>query len=316
MNTTQHSSPQILSGSVVIGRGKMQTVAMETMASRSHRWFRVDELSVSFFPTAGVGADSFNSQRLMGSFVWIRARAYRQDLMMNYVPTWLLGPRLHEVAEVAPLSANINFGDPTQYGPFETYRWKFPKPFFLPPGSAFITQLQRNQIYDTFDADINANIVVRGAQLSEQEARAAMQKGREGSGNPLPYIAAFTPQFTNNLQTKKSNNLDLANPFLVPLQLQRMTARAGPLYLANQDAPPFGNPTYSRVRLTDTRTIICEVSPMRVIFPQTQLAWTHTRVLQPGEYITAELRNFTTGESGYEEGPQVAIIGYRNEVLS
>lgn len=311
MNTVQNSSPQILSGTVALAAGMTQTITMNAMASRSHRWLRLDELSVSFFPTVGATANNFSRNLMMGSLVNIRSRAYRQDLMLDYVPTWLLGPRLHAAAEVAEQTSGI-----TNYGQFETYRWRFPKPFYLPSGSAFISQLQRNGSTRDIAAGgtINATVAVRGMQMGEGEARAAMAKTSDG-GNPIPYIASYAPSFlAQSYYTNKSNNLDLANPFLTPLQLQRMTARLS----QNNNVGGSSSPDYGgglrgcQVRLTDTRTVICEWSDVLDIFPSSQMAWTHTRVLQPAEYITAELKNTVAGLYA----PQVAIIGYRNEVLS
>lgn len=302
MNTLLNSSPQILSGTVVLSPGQTQTVSLEAMASRSGRWLRLEELSLAFYEEmASLERETvFSPSFLMGSVINVRARAYRQDLMLDYVPTWLIGPRLHVAAEQAVTSASAI----PYYGVFETYRWKFPKPFYLPPGSAFVVQLQRDSYYDDSSVlDINAQVVVRATQLSEQEARAAMTKGRDGmSGNPIPYIAAYAPRSFPN----KSNNLDLANPFLVPLYLQRMTGR---MLTGDNGINEYGMLYGPTVKLTDTRTVICDPTQMITIFPRTHMAWTHTRVLQPGEYITAELTKTTTTT------PSVAIIGYRNEVL-
>lgn len=301
MNTTKYTSPQILSGRVSLGPGASQTIALDAMASRSHRWLRLDELALSLWvePQAAVGGNNAD----LGGFVQIRARAYRQDLMLDYVPAWLMGPRMHRVAEYAPSPAGVLDGSGNSYGSFCTYRWKFPKPFYLPPGAAFVTQLRRNKYYSASDltALINAELVVRAAQMSETEARAAMEKGQRGSGNPIPFMAAYTPLFPSGSYTNKSGNLDLANPFLTPLYLQRMTGRT-----INGEVAAGG---YS-IRLADTRTIITEWTEFTNIFPTTSKAWTHTRVLQPSEYVTAELKNPSGGGTA-----QVAIVGYRNEVL-
>lgn len=310
MNTSQLSSPQILSGQVSIAPAQTVTVALDAMASRSHRWLRLDELSLTFYAVAPVTHVSTSGTE-MGSRVKLKAFAYRQALTRDYVPTWLIGPRLHVAAEFAIGSTDI-----PNYSPFETYLWRFAKPFFLPPGSAFNTQLQRDgSTEDLFFSDsIVATLVLRGAQVSEQEARAAIAKCRDDSGNtgnPLPFIANYSPVFTTSVSNYKSNNLDLANPFLVPLQLQRMTAR---LRGIGGDNPAYGTAFGSQIRLTDTRTVICEYQETTNIFPATQAAWTHRRLLQPAEYITAELKPAApSGTPVYL--PEVAIIGYRNEVL-
>lgn len=304
MNTIQSPSPQILTGSVALGPAKTQTISLEAMTSRSHRWLRVEEMGVSLW--ADPSADTAIASRAipMGSYVNIRCRAYRQDLMLNYVPTWLIGPRLQEFGEYQNIASILSAGN--FIGPMETYRWKFAKPFFLPPGSAFSTQMQRNaNTQDLLSAqNINCYVTVRCTQMSEAEARAAMEKGRNGSGNPVPYMNAYAPLTFPN----KSNNLDLANPFLVPLQVQRMTGRCvGTNTCQGQDT---GNIT--TVKLSDTRVVICEPTPMVAIFSSSRMDWTFTRTLQPAEYISAELGT----SNATQAAPQVAIIGYRNEVLS
>lgn len=302
MHTQALTSPQLLSGTVSLAASMMQTVNLGALASRSHRWLRVDEMSVVLYndPSNAAISTVFNPR---GSFMKIRARAYRQDLMLDYVPIWLIGPRVHRSGEFSGENALNSNGN--VISSVEVYQWKFPKPFFLPPGSAFSVQVLRDggaiDVIQT--ALINVSIAVRAAQIGEAEARAGMEKGRNGSGNPIPFMNAYTPRTFPN----KSNNLDLANPFLVPLQLQRMTGRA------------FGSDTRNgvdwnnrcTVKLADTRTVICEPTQLLSVFPSTQLGWTHTRVLQPAEYITAELT--TTSVDAAQ--PQVAIIGYRNEVL-
>lgn len=303
MNIQQFSSPQILSGTVSLTSGQTQTVTLESMASRSHRWLRLDELSLVFYMTPSATTYP-NQSQMMGSVVGVRARAYRQDLMLNYVPTWLLGPRLHVGAEIYPNSTAPNV---VNYGSLETYRWKFPKPFFLPPGAAFVTQLQRSgSAADLLiGGTMNAQVVVRAVQMGEKEVETYL-KGKNGVlENPIPYIASYAPTSFPN----KSNNLDLANPFLVPLHLQRMTAR---VYSTATGGSPYGIKYGTSVKLSDTRTVICEWSELFHIFPTTQMAWTHKRVIQPTEYITAELSTNVLANTY----PQVAIIGYRNEVLS
>lgn len=303
LNTVQFPSPQILSGNVALGMGKTQTISLETMASRSHRWQRLDEMSVSFFiDPFSTGITSADAAAPMGSFINIRARAYRQDLMLNYVPTWLIGPRLQQLGEYTSttgIKSNNQF-----LGAFETYRWKFPKPFYLPSGSAFSVQLQRNggtkdQVYTT---NINAHLTVRGMQVAENDAIQAMKNGRQ-NGNPIPFMASYVPTTFPN----KSNNLDLANPFLIPLQLQRMTGRC----VGTNTCQGVDTGNIATVKLSDTRIVTAEPTGMLTMFGSTQLAWTFTRVLDPGEYISAELATSNSAQSA----PQVAIIGYRNEVM-
>lgn len=293
MNTTEYNSPQILNGSVDLAAAMSQTITLDTMASRSQRWYAAHELSVSLSISEGE-AD------YLGRIVNIRSRAYKNEMMLNYLPVWLMGPRQHIAAEYTNASTNA-----AGFSQFETYLWKFPKPFYIPPGGAFVVQMQRNGSQADLDAEgvVHVEIALRGMQLSTKEGLAAAQKIRQ-QGNPIPYMSAYTPLTFPN----KSNNLDLANPFLVPLFLQRMTAR-----IADANFESLGQSyavdTGYQIQLSDTREVICETTDILNVFPATKLAWTHTRILQPQEYITAELSR-DSGKTGY---PQVAIIGFRNE---
>lgn len=316
MNIQTFNSPQLLTGNVAIGSGKTAVVPSDAMASRSNRWLRVDEMSVTLWANPNSSILS-RFQYPLGKLVKIRARAYRQDMMLNYVPVWLIGPRLHQAAE----SESASYGVPpasnsNAISTYETYRWKFAKPFYLPPGSAMIAQIQRDGSVADIELNVNINVQVsfRACQVSENIAKDVLHKrGADGQlGNPIPYMAAYAP----SAFPAKSNNRDLANNFLTPLYLQRMTGRcwgtSTNLGADTEDSNPgtasITATAVSTVKLTDTRLVICDVSKMASVFPSNQLAWTHKRMLQPGEYITAELN--TTSADG--STPAVAIIGYRN----
>ena len=312
MNVLQNPSPQILSGTVVIAAGQTQTVNLEAMASRSHRWLRLEELAISLYSEEGESfVNDYDTISPMGAIIKVRARAYRQDLMRDYVPVWLLGPRIHQAGEIATTASN----NILNYGQFECYRWKFPKPFYLPPGAAFVLQLQNGENAGDGTPDITAQVVIRATQLSEAEAKEAMRKSRDADfGNPIPYISVFSLATPDDIYTPaseflKSSNLELANPFLVPFHLQRITGRI--LELDNgMDYLDDSSLKYT-LKLTDTRTIICDLSDLISVFPRTSLGWTHTRILQPAEYLTAEFK-LQPDAIGV---PQIAMIGYRNEVM-
>lgn len=298
-------SPQILSGSVALAAGMMQNITLDTMTSRSNRWLRVEELSVCLYsdPIERLGESGNNYKYPLGSIVQFLATAYRQTLVKDLTPVWLMGPRSHLVVEGGGFSDATFYvftSNGLSFDPAENYRWRFAKPFYLPPKSAFNMQFKRDG--STADValttNVNIEVALRCVQVDEAEARA--QKF-----NSLPYLASFVPTAAAALLPAQSNNQDLANPFTKPLFLQRLTARCRGL--ETRLGKDYNNAV--SLKLTDTRTIVADKMPFHALFPAETFAWTFTRRMEANEYLVAQLFGALNAT------PQVAIVGYRNEVM-
>lgn len=309
-NYNELQSGQILTGSAVLGAGKSTVITTEAMASRSLRWLRCEELSVEIYPQSSpiFGLGQTLAQQSMGSFVTIKPTAYREGLTNDYFPLWLMGPRpsiqAEKVVQPLDLANNVDF-----FGPYETYRWKFAKPFYMPPGGAFLVQAQRNgnALDLAYTTNINIKVALRCTQMTEKQAKAAMQKN---GGNPLPYASSFVP----TSYPAQSADLTFKNQFQVPLYVQRITGRCAGnsallVYTQNQGGVDFLNA--AQVQLWDTRTLVSDKVPFSALFSKTSMAWTFTRMLKPSDYLTARLETTNTDACN----PQVAIVGYRNEEI-
>lgn len=312
MNFNELQSGQILSGSGSLAPGKSSVITTESMASRSLKWLRVEEMTVQLWPNksaalAPPAGIPLNLQS-MGSFLTVKPTAYRVSLTNDYTSVWLLGPRSSVQAEKVPQPTDLFSGAET-FGSFESYRWKFAKPFYMPPGAAFLVQVQRNgnALDLAFTPTINIRVIVRCTQISEKGARAAMMKN---GGNPLPYASSFVP----TSYPAQSSELTFKNQFQTTLFVQRITGRcagfAASMTLAqNQGGVDYTNA--AQVQLWDTRTLISEKVPFNTLFPRTSLAWTFSRSLTPAEYLTARL--YTSNPTIC--APQVGMVGYRNEEI-
>lgn len=321
MDYSQIASGQVLSGTAPLEPGQSIVITTEAMASRSLKWLKCEEMSVVLVPRAsavfaGLAGNTTRNQS-MGSFVTLKPTAYRVSLSNDFVPAWLLGPRCNVLTEFVQSPSNKVLVAGNQVGPFETYRWRFPKPFYMPPGATFLVNAQRNGnaldlLYDTI---IDINISVKCSQVTEGEAKKAM---RANGGNPLPYIAPFVPP-EPLVYPAQSANKQLANQFQTILFVQRMTGRCAgiapsyPTILSTNQGLIAGADlmNIAQVRLADTRAIICDKAPFGSIFPTTRMSWTFTRKLEPNEYLTAQLYT----QDSTISAPQVAMVGYRNEPI-
>lgn len=318
MDNSQLASGQVLYGTAPLSSGQSTVLTTEAMASRSLKWLRCEEMSVVLVPRASnvFTFGEFKAQS-MGSFVTIKPTAYRVSLSNDFVPAWLLGPRCNALTEFVQNPSNKVLAAGFQVGNMETYRWRFPKPFYMPPGAAFLVNLQRNgnPLDVAFSMIIDTHVSVKCVQVTAQEAREAMKKN---GGNPLPYIAPFVPP-EPLVYPAQSANKQLANQFQSTLFVQRMTGRCAGysdyynLLVNNGGGLVAGADltNIAQVRLSDTRTIVCDKVPFGSIFPTTRMAWTFTRKLEPNEYLTAQL--FTS--NSVVSAPQVAMVGYRNEPI-
>lgn len=331
MNTSKFGSPQILSGTVSLEPGKTQTVSLNEMASRSRRWLRLDQMNVSLY------ADSMKFQQNLpnpfGSYTSIRSRSSRYDLMRDYMPTWLLGPKAHLESEVAFQGFNDGVLDlfiatnGFSVGAFENYRIRFPKPFYLPAGDAFVTQMSLDSDISTYiTTNVTAEISVQAVMLSKDEQN-KVEKMVAEEGNPIPYLSHFSPfqaafaAGSSAAAFAKSSNLELANPFLSTLFLQRINGREkgnvfGSLNGGADSLSTTRNNT--KVKIADARRVVCDLTDFRNMFNTSTSSWLFQSQLDgkksdqaSEDYLTAEL--YSSNVSSY--CPEVAMVGYRLEKM-
>lgn len=331
MNTSKFGSPQLLSGSVSLIPGAAQTVSLNEMASRSRRWLRLDQMNVSLYADSLVAGQEQSMPAPFGSYMYVRSRSSRYDLMRDYLPTWLLGPKTHLESEVAfggysqPPTLKIDTAG-LSVGQFENYRIRFPKPFYLPEGDAFVTQFKLDSAISPYiTTNITAEISVQAVMLSKDEQNKAEKLVAE-EGNPFPYLSNFSPFQTafaagsTSSAYAKSSNLELANPFLSTLFLQRLNGRiknvGGRLSTGADSSSVVG--TNSRIKIADARRVVCDLTDFRNVFNTSTSSWLFQSQLDgkksdqaSEDYLTVELYSANT----LSYCSEVAMVGYRLEKM-
>lgn len=182
----------------------------------------------------------------------------RYPLTNGFVPMMCMGPPYNPEAEFTGRSTL--YTENPYYLRYGYFSWRFPKPLFLPRGHG-----------------LNASVLCatdgrRPAALLTEATVTMVMKGRilpMGTRPPLhqdvPYVTGFAPTYSGTpgaggkWDRLRSNELELKNPFLVPLHVQRLIARAetggstGAPY-ADVAVPVSGSPNkpvWTLVALTD-----------------------------------------------------------------
>lgn len=317
MNIDYFSSPQILSGNVTLpieenGHDAYGTVTLDTMASRSRRWFLAESLRIQ---TAQVSTATGPSTPQLDPVFSVKLSAYRVSLTRDYTNINLLGPSTYFMGGFGGNQSVQQSPVSEVFGNTHRVHWVFPKPFLIPPGDAFNAQVKYTSYeFGVLDATRNYNISfsLAGRMVGEDDAK-RLHAGK----NPLPYVTSFEPINTLGYVPPQnyaviSSNLELANPFTRPLYVHRMNG-ASPIfntYAYNQGPFPVD------IEVMDTRTLVAERQNFRNLFNMQSSAFTCKRVLLPTEYFKAKLFGLPITPFTIPSNiAGVSIVGYREEEM-
>lgn len=296
-------SPQLLSGSVILSKGDTASLNINLMTSRSSRWLRVEEISFCLYATPF--PDGEGPQANLGELVEFEGKFLDFKLTSDFVPVWLVGPRIHQCAEyeedgsIGGIKVGLN-----NVGPFETYRWKLPKPVYLPPGAAInLTFRRKATAKNTFPVDGTGKIYVECAVRATQLAASASLPKE----NCIPFITAFTPETFPAL----TSGLDLSNVFTSDFYAQRLTSRVALNNAQNNEKTGTDFKNEVVITMSNNLVEVCDEARLHSVFPASQMAWTYTRIMAPRDYLKVK---FQVAPSSVAQ-PQIALIGYRKESL-
>lgn len=306
MNNTKYSSPILLSGSVDLGPGETNFVPLEGMASRSRRWTLIDSMRVWAYH---FDSTNFPYYFVPGASSKVRSFAYRLNMFNDFTRFTALGNLVHLLGSIESTSG-YGFGvNPATVGYYHG-RWLFPKPFLLPPGEALSVQFQRDgSAYDLLcPAQLRHQVSVTGKTVGKDEAMRLV-----GGKNPVPYLTNIDTGFVQAETQLVSNNLQLGNPFVRPFNIQRVAGAA--VATATGQFIPTTPTNLTTLKLSDTNMVIYDKGPFENILSAQTNAWTFTRILQPTEYLKAELAlGAPFGPSEYYDA-SLSLIGYRDEEI-
>lgn len=286
---------------------------MALMSSRMRRPMWVDEIRFQYVFTNANYINMGYSLRCSLKLGRIAITSTRGG--GNHIPIWNFGPALQTARW-----SEVNADGTRIYGNF---RWKLPKPLYIPAGQSLIPEFSRSA--DGFGGTCDVTIGVVGRDLGD--AAQPMPEKLD-----VPFVAFYEP---DTLVTSAiSSELDIVNPFLVPLAVQRFIGRQfqhnptaatgatqvsaeGAAYTTIVDA--LSN-DIANIAIKDSygQNVVRDIVPMGDVFDPLQRGWVFQRILQPKERFVMQLSsiyNAANFPSGIYARPMISMIGYREEVL-
>lgn len=293
---------------------------MSLMSSRMRRPMWVDEIRF-------VVAAAFTRVINLGYTIRCKLNVGRTAITStrdggNHVPVWNFGPALHH----AGFSENAYDASGTTPVVTGHFRWKLPKPMYLPPGQSLTPSFYRTA--DGWGGNVYAGIAVVGRDLGDIAEPAPVK-------TDVPYVAYYEP--TGGQSSAISSELDLTNPFVVPLAVQRFIGRQlqttlvggpGATPTAGEFGGVSGNATAPTELYTDIASVQLKDSYGQNVtrdlisfgnaFDPLSRGWTFQRILQPKERYLVQLQsilNASNYPSGAYTQPMISMIGWREEML-
>jgi len=194
------------------------------------------------------------------------------------------------------------------------YKWKLPRPLFVPPGAILVPSFSRT-------ADSQGGTVVASIAYN---ARVLPDNTPVPESIEVPFVAAFIT--TEGATFQISSDLDLFNPFVGPLNVQRfigrLQARRGSLVIIDIGASSFTGDGSNNItlRMTDSRgrDVVREFTTWASVFPHNRRAWTAPVVLLPKDHYKV----YYNAPTGLADGGlrkitgMISMIGWRRELLN
>lgn len=280
---------------------------MAQMSSPFRRPMLVDEIRFSYISPSG------------GSQIWSMGNSLRCKLSLGrmamthtrdgggYVPIWNFGPALQTAIYT---EGNVDTLFNSVVVTTGHFRWKLPKPLYVPAGQSLMPSLSRQR--DGLGGTARVGIAVVGRQFGE--ANHELPKTID-----VPFVTYFEPP--GGVGSAITTELDFSNPFLVPLNVQRFVWRP---YQQSASARDDGNVVGGglatcNLTIKDSwgNNVVRDVTDSSSVFDLFRRAWTFTRVLGPKERYVVSFSNILNA-SGYPtlfSLPNLSMVGWREEVL-
>jgi len=214
-----------------------------------------------------------------------------------FVPIWSFGTRQQ------PLGLVDQVVDTVANQCWSHFRWILPKPLYVPAGQILMSTFFRQA--DGGGAGGKVGVAYAGRTVAP--------------GTPMPskisvpYVGVYEPPA--GAASAISSELDLVNPFLVPLKVQRFTMRvldstgAGLIKAENLQS---GANRQITMKDSSGYDIVTDAAPMLEVGFGARRAWTFNRTLGPKERFIVNYNNLAPSESVF---PTIAMVGWRDEVF-
>lgn len=296
MSNRESTTPILFSTSfqtLAEGGGAIPDTAELTSPFR--RPMLIDEVRFSYISPLGVDATLAPSIRC--KLVVGRTAITSTRDGGGFVPIWAFGPRLGgdksiEAVTDAIFAANVKAGH---------FRWRLPKPLFIPAGQSIVPSFYRQQ--DGLGGTARVAVAVVGHQLGDA-AKVTPAKV------DVPFVAYYEQPV--NQAASISSELDLVNPFRVPLNCQRFVFRIVRVIATTSITEGIA----VNITMKDSAgvNIVGDSSSSTGVFDRETRSWTFARVLPPKQRYVVSISNANAGSAvtDYNQ-PQMSLIGWRQE---
>lgn len=303
--------PILLSSGAINVTTKNMTF-MANMLKLSHRfglWMYIDEIRFTVLykqimtqvaggvPETGI-AGVVSAKLTMGNV----------GLTNQFVP-------MHLFAPVIETSDESQAGTPDATGPvsfpqnhYQMIRWKLPRPLLVSPLNPIQCVLKREFGIDSLAQSMFARVNYLGRVILDPNFTPPATA-------PVPYVSSYVRSLGTSTVAISGQNL-LSNPFLVPLNVQRLNGRVilstnGLIEDQDVESVRDRNTTNITIKIRDSKgqDVVKDYLPFFSVFDVARKSWTFNRVLQPKELYTV----YFSGITAATESPRIAIVGWREE---
>lgn len=299
------ASPIHLSGSVLLRSGASGTVP--TAALKNPMGQDMEILEIKWEVSSVLQGGSGNQNTILGGSIWCDLVMGGVKLTNGAIPIWNFGRAENlDGEENAGVVAN---GTDYTYG---SYSWKLPRPLFVPAGAVVLPNFSHlGFIPDPINVRIGYS------------ARTVFTKPKRLY---IPWVAKYATKAFNPISaadTDQSSELDLVNPFLEKVYLQRFvgrTQRVRQSEAAGEDAPQSFGSQFLLLRMKDSygRPLIRTYTPFRSVFAAPTRSWEmdNGAWLDPESFYTVTIRKDVTSlDAGTDTGAVgqafVSLVGWR-----
>lgn len=255
-----------------------------------------------------------------GALIGVKLDLGSIELTNGFVPAWCLGQDINQNAQTQYFNAvpGNNACVVSNY-----YKWRLPKPVFVPEGATIIPQFQHRGF-----ANVSVQVAV------SYSGRALPRNSPKPQKVFVPWISSYYStalQFSaTDTSFDTSSPVDLFNKWDVPVQLQRFTARL-PIIIPTlgvwKDWGPYNLNTYyatMQAKIVDSGgiPIVRRYTPLGEIVNGQNKTWELDGATQsPGDYWSMSIKlqplpEFALLPNALDVIAQVqtALVGYREVV--
>lgn len=274
----RRTAPFLVSNSVSIASGSSVGIDAGAMSQPYRRPFWIDEIRWGIRCAPGVAI----SQLAMGGLISTKLTIGKTTVSYDFIPIHNYAVP-HQLTGFVEEGVDATYGTATRVG-FSDYRWKLPKPLYVPAGMALMSDFQR--FADGFPTAL-INVAYAGRYVDAEEKRPEKIA--------VPFVSAWQP--TPGSTSAQSSEKDLVNPYEEPLYTQKMIGRA--LFYQNNATGVSTLPTFSANSMTASQVVIKDSYGQNVVrdflafnrvFELNRCAWTFSRILLPRERYNATAR--------------------------